>query len=115
MLPVKGARIFCRSSASVLPGPVTAIAMFPRCTAVICTGVAAIESAAVLSFVAEPLVLALAGSSPCEHAEKAASPSIVLATRIARRKDLLKEFPIGCSWLPLDGSEQLRRRTPGSR
>src|SRR5450759_4689077 len=114
-IPVKGARIFCRSRASVLPGPVTAIAMFPRATTVICTGVAAIESAAAVSLVADPLLPVLAGSFPCEHEEKAASPSMALAVRIARRTDLLKEFPIGCSWLPPDGSEQLHLRTPGSR
>ena len=89
--------------------------MFPRSTTVMCTGVAAIESDAVVSFVAESLLPVLAGSFPCEQAEKAASPSMALAVRIARRTDLLKEFPIGCSWLPLDGSEQLRLRTPGSR
>src|SRR6202035_4795310 len=106
-IPIKGARIFCRSSASVLPGPVTAIAMFPRSTTVICTGVAAIESAAVESIVAESALPALAGSFPREQAEKAASPSVALAVRIARRADLLKEFPIGCSWLLLDGTAQL--------
>jgi hypothetical protein len=89
--------------------------MFPRSTRVICTGVAVIESAAVESFVAESPLPAFSGSLPREHAEKAASPSMALAVQIARPTELLKEFPIGCSWLPLDGNEQRRLCTPGSR